>query len=119
MKWLPAAGVLLLALATPQSSIRFHNVARQAGLVQSFPNGGATSKQFIVETTGSGAAFLDYDNDGLLDIFMVSANSTRRSRDWIPPWPAAIATLGNCAARAGSRHCVRTGDSSRCWRNTG
>ena len=72
MKWVPVAALLLLALGAPPSSIRFHNVARQAGLVQSFPNGGATSKQFIVETTGSGVAFLDYDNDGLLDVFIVS-----------------------------------------------
>jgi hypothetical protein len=50
----------------------FHNVAREAGLVDSFPNGGAQSKQYIIETTGSGAAFLDYDNDGLLDVFLVS-----------------------------------------------
>ena len=50
----------------------FHNVARQAGLTHSFPNGGDRSKQYIIETTGSGAAFLDYDNDGLLDVFLVS-----------------------------------------------
>jgi hypothetical protein len=50
----------------------FHNVARKAGLTDSFPNGGAESKQYIIETTGSGAAFLDYDNDGLLDVFLVS-----------------------------------------------
>ena len=31
-------------------------------------------KQFILETTGSGAAFIDYDNDGLLDIFLVSGD---------------------------------------------
>jgi hypothetical protein len=50
----------------------FRNIARQAGLDQSFPNGGIESKKYIVETTGSGAAFLDYNNDGLLDIFLLS-----------------------------------------------
>jgi hypothetical protein len=53
-------------------AVDFRNVAQQAGLTDSFPNGGAQSKQYIVETTGSGAAFLDYDNDGLLDVFLVS-----------------------------------------------
>ncbi|HLK20691.1 MAG TPA: CRTAC1 family protein [Bryobacteraceae bacterium] len=54
------------------AAVDFRNVAREAGLTASIPNGGAQSKKYIVETTGSGAAFLDYDNDGLLDIFLVS-----------------------------------------------
>jgi hypothetical protein len=64
----------MLAAAAPTADLHpdFHNIARQAGLTASFPNGGDRSKQYIVETTGSGAAFLDYDNDGLLDIFLVS-----------------------------------------------
>jgi len=52
--------------------VEFRNIAAQAGLRQSFPNGGTVSKQFIIETTGSGIGLLDYDNDGLLDIFVVS-----------------------------------------------
>lgn len=32
-----------------------------------------TSKKYLIETMGSGAALLDYDNDGLLDIFLVNA----------------------------------------------
>ena len=62
----------LFCLRAP--AVDFHNVAREAGLVHSFPNGGAQSKQYILETTGSGAAFLDYDNDGLLDVFLVSGS---------------------------------------------
>ena len=65
--WIAIACAALLA-----PSPGFRNVAREAGLTQSFPNGGDAAKQFILETTGSGAAFIDYDNDGLLDIFLVS-----------------------------------------------
>lgn len=68
MKW-----VLFLAAATvyvPQ----FEDVAGRAGLTHVIPNGGMTSKQFIIETTGSGVAFLDYDNDGRLDIFVASGD---------------------------------------------
>jgi len=53
----------------------FHNVARQAGLTAVFPNGGSVTKQYIIETTGSGIAFIDYDNDGLLDLFVLSGKS--------------------------------------------
>lgn len=50
----------------------FRNIAAQAGLTDSFPNGGTKTKQFIIETTGSGIAFIDYDNDGLPDLFVLS-----------------------------------------------
>lgn len=50
----------------------FRDIAAQAGLTNKFPNGGTVSKQFIVETTGSGIAMIDFDNDGLLDLFVLS-----------------------------------------------
>ncbi|MGA2576565.1 MAG: CRTAC1 family protein [Bryobacteraceae bacterium] len=66
------SALLMAPVPAADFHLDFHNVARQAGLTDSFPNGGDRSKQYIVETTGSGAAFLDYDNDGLLDVFLVS-----------------------------------------------
>jgi len=70
VRLLAAAGVVLFAGGAYH--VDFRNVAASAGLTASFPNGGDQTKRWIVETTGSGAAFLDYDNDGLLDIFLVS-----------------------------------------------
>ena len=70
MRALAAIACLFLS-ASPQVA-DFHDIAAKAGLRQSFPNGGSVTKQFIIETTGSGVAFIDYDNDGLLDIFVVS-----------------------------------------------
>ena len=66
-----------LAAQSPVFHPDFHNVARQAGLTATIPNGGTVSKEFIVETTGSGVAFIDYDNDGLADIFVASGPGSK------------------------------------------
>ena len=49
----------------------FTDVAAQAGLTHPIIYGGVDRKRFIYETVGCGIAFLDYDNDGWLDIFML------------------------------------------------
>jgi hypothetical protein len=51
---------------------RLTDVASQAGLTHPVIYGGVDSKQFIIEVVGSGAAFLDYDNDGWLDVLVLS-----------------------------------------------
>ena len=64
---------------------RFTDVAREAGLREPVIYGGVDHKTYILETVGCGAAFIDYDNDGWLDIFLPSgtrfegaANATNR-----------------------------------------
>src|SRR5229473_6368115 len=69
--------VLLLAATVFQPD--FRDISASAGLTQVFPNGGMVTKQYIIETTGSGVAMIDVDNDGLLDIF-VAAGDGGRSR---------------------------------------
>jgi enediyne biosynthesis protein E4 len=72
------AGVgLALALGSGgsgQEPPQFRDIAAEAGLTAVFPNGGMESKQYIIETTGSGVALFDYDNDGLPDAFVVSGD---------------------------------------------
>jgi enediyne biosynthesis protein E4 len=50
----------------------FVDVAATAGLHAPVIYGGVESKKYILEATGCGCAFLDYDNDGWIDIFLLS-----------------------------------------------
>jgi enediyne biosynthesis protein E4 len=49
----------------------FIDVAKEAGLVIPTIYGNPDSKDYILEATGCGCAFLDYDNDGWMDIFLL------------------------------------------------
>ncbi len=64
--------MILAALLLLAQSPDFRDVARERGLVHAFPNGGTETKRFIIETTGSGAGWIDYDRDGFLDAFVLS-----------------------------------------------
>ena len=50
----------------------FVDVAATAGLHEPVIYGGVESKKYILEATGCGCAFIDYDNDGWIDIFLLS-----------------------------------------------
>jgi hypothetical protein len=55
--------------------VSFVDVAKDAGLTAKTIFGGEHKNKYLLETTGCGVAFYDYDNDGWLDIFVV--NGTR------------------------------------------
>src|SRR5229473_2346414 len=75
----------------------FVDIAEQAGLRQPVIYGGVDHKQYILETVGCGVAFIDYDNDGWLDIFLLSGTRLQG-----PPTVAPIA-------------CTRTIATARSW----
>jgi len=50
----------------------FKDVAVEAGLTSEIIFGERKSKKYILETTGTGVAIFDYDNDGWPDIFLVN-----------------------------------------------
>src|SRR2546421_4790424 len=78
----PLIPLLLLASsianAQPSSSPKlayFTDIAQKAGLSMMNVFGGVSSKKYIIETTGTGVAIFDYDNDGWPDIFFVNGTT--------------------------------------------
>ncbi len=74
----------LLALLTlpglyANSTITLRNVAPEAELVAQLRCGGQ-EKKWIFEVNGTGAAWLDYDNDGWLDLLIVNGSTVERLR---------------------------------------
>ncbi len=77
-RWLSVTPQQKASPAREQSAdlgISFLNVARESGLNAKTIFGGEHKNKYLLETTGCGVAFYDYDNDGWLDIFLV--NGTR------------------------------------------
>src|SRR5262245_7830092 len=56
----------------PSNIAYFVDQATKAGLVANNVFGGVDTKKYIIETTGTGVAIFDYDNDGWPDIFIVN-----------------------------------------------
>ena len=53
----------------------FNDEAAKAGLTMKNVSGGLDTKKYIIETTGTGVAIFDYDNDGWPDIFLVNGTT--------------------------------------------
>ncbi len=56
----------------PSLGVNFLNIAKESGLNAKTIFGGEHKNKFLLETTGCGVAFYDYDHDGWLDIFLVN-----------------------------------------------
>ena len=59
----------------------FVDVAAQAGITVRNVNGSETTKRYIIESTGSGVAIIDYDRDGWPDIFLVNGQDLHPADD--------------------------------------
>jgi hypothetical protein len=67
----------LVAFSTPAPApahVHFADITQKAGIHFTY-NNGAFGKKYLPETMGPGVAFIDYDNDGWQDIFIVNGDA--------------------------------------------
>ena len=65
-------------------SVDFRDVAAEAGLTAVVVSG-AVQQRYLPETTGTGVAIFDYDNDGLPDILVVNGDRFEPSSPPLTP----------------------------------
>ncbi|MFZ0426505.1 MAG: CRTAC1 family protein [Acidobacteriota bacterium] len=69
------------------AQVKFTDVTTAAG-IRFQQNNGAFGKKYLPETMGSGAAFLDYNGDGWLDIFLANGTNWPDGKKKGPSYPA-------------------------------
>src|SRR4029078_4403306 len=77
-------GMLLASRAAPQTPeagapLLFRDITSEAGI--DFQHHAAPEKKFIVESMSGGVALLDYDGDGLLDIYLTDSLTVDTAKD--------------------------------------
>ena len=103
-------GALTVILLAAETAIPFFlDVSRSAGLTDKTVFGGEHTKKYIVETTGGGVAFVDYDSDGWPDIFLVNGSRLEGFGVQAPPTNKLYrnkhdGTFEDVTGRAGLEH---------------
>ena len=77
---LPIPFLALAAAKQARPPIRFEDVTEQAG-VQFTHSFGAEKLGSLLESTGGGAVWFDYNNDGFLDLYVVSGTPLEKGDD--------------------------------------
>jgi hypothetical protein len=75
--WLAVVAAPAPVNSASSNKVQFTDVTAQAG-IKFVHNAGKSGKKYLPETLGSGAAFLDADGDGWIDVLLVNG------KDWTP-----------------------------------
>jgi hypothetical protein len=86
----------LLASNAPAVPI-FSEVTKEAGITWRHFNG-VSPDRHLIETMGGGVGFIDFDNDGWLDIFLLNGGETPHGKSEKPLQNALYRNLG-CSHR--------------------
>jgi hypothetical protein len=91
---LPLAGFCLLLASpnSPETPVQFVDIAAQAGITFRHESA-ASPERHLYETVGSGVAWIDYDNDGWLDLFFANGADVAHGKP--SPGNALYRNLGN------------------------
>ena len=81
---LAARNLSRLAAALPDIAYPFEEVLPSASGIRWTHTAGKSPEKYLPETTGAGCAFLDYDNDGWMDIYLVNSGKC----DFLNPDPS-------------------------------
>jgi len=88
---LPSPGAWSSTPFAPLIPVTFVDVAASAG-IQFRHDNAASPEKYLIETMGAGCGWIDYDQDGLLDLYLVNSAPTRVYR---PAHPLSSALYRN------------------------
>ena len=90
VRWTPLlllAGLVYATVLKEKWTVTFTDAAPKAGFSAANVSGETAKKKYILEMNGSGLAFIDYNRDGLIDLFIV--NGTRLEASSGTPAPVS------------------------------
>jgi hypothetical protein len=88
------AATNLIVSRAADSPFRLVDVAKESGLTL-LNIAGTAAKSYLIDSTGNGAAFLDYDRDGNMDVLIVNGSSLSRFKSGGDPMVALYRNDGS------------------------
>src|SRR5208337_2737471 len=89
---LPLNGLPLFAASVPAAQPAFEEITPASSGITWVHTAGKSAEKHLPETSGAGCAFLDYDNDGWMDIYLVNSG---KADFYTPPRPLRNALYHN------------------------